>query len=164
MLRLSLLAVWVIAVTAAATYGSVWYQQQPHDETSSDAEDRGVEELKTEMTSVPMVRGGEIIGYVIIQLSFQADRKLLSGLRTEPLPYLIDAAFRVIFASGDIDFQRLRGSDLDRLTAEIGKEANSRIGAELVRTVLIQQLNYVRKEDIRTNWIKNGSNAESREE
>jgi hypothetical protein len=47
----------------------------------------------------------------------------------------------------------LRGSDLDKLTVAIAKEANSRIGSELVRQVLIQQLNFVPKEDIRTNWI-----------
>lgn len=154
MLKLAVLGVWVIMVTAAATYASVRFQNMPSAE--GEAENHGTEEIKTEMTSVPMIRSGEIIGYVIIQLSFQADKEKLEILKLEPAPYLVDAAFRVIFASTDVDFRRLRGSDLDRLTASIAAEANTRIGDALVKQVLIQQLNFVRKEDIRTNWIGNG--------
>lgn len=156
MLKLVVLGVWVIAVTAAATFGSVYLKSTSSAGEPGASEDLGVEELKSEMTSVPMIRGGEIVGYLIIQLSFAADRKILEEKKVEPAPYLNDAAFRVIFSSTDVDFQRLGGSDLDKLTAGIAKEANARIGSELVRQVLIQQLNFVRKEDIRTNWIGNG--------
>ena len=156
MLKIVILAVWVIAVTAIATYGSVRFKGSLTAHSTEEQGDLGVEELKTEMTSVPMIRGGEIIGYVIIQLSFEADRGKLKELKLEPEPYLIDAAFRVIFASKEVDFRRLRGSDLDRLTAAIAAESNALIGGNLVRAVLIQQLNFVRKEDIRTNWIGNG--------
>ena len=155
MLKLVVLGIWVIAVTAAATFGSVHLRSLSSSGSASEAEDLGAEELKAEMTSVPMIRGGEIIGYLIIQLSFQADRRMLAEKKLEPLPYVNDAAFRAIFASTDTDFRRLRGSDLDRLTVAIAKEANTRIGGELVRQVLIQQLNFVPKEDIRTNWIGN---------
>jgi hypothetical protein len=154
-LKLAVLGVWVIIVTAAATFGAVHLKSFTDAGEQSGQEDLGVEELKAEMTSVPMIRGGEIIGYLIIQLSFQADRRVLAEKQLEPMPYLNDAAFRVIFASTDVDFRRLRGSDLDSMTAAITKEANARIGGEMIRQVLIQQLNFVRKEDIRTNWIGN---------
>lgn len=156
MLKFVLLGVWVIIATAASTFASVYLKPGP--ETAGEAaEDQGVEEIKAEMTSIPMIRGGDVVGYVIIQLSYAADRRVLAEKKLEPGPYLNDAAFRVIFASTDIDFRRLRGSDLDRLTAAVATEANKRIGGELVRHVLIQQLNFVRKEDIRTNWIGKGA-------
>lgn len=157
MLKLVLLGGWLIAVTAASTYGAVFLQQLPGAVEPTTEVDAGVESFKTEMTSVPMVRGGEVVGYVIIQLSFQADRKTLEELDVEPTPYLADAVFRVIFSSDDIDFRRLRGSDLNRLTAGIRNEVNERLGRPLVREVLILQLNFVRKEDIRTNWIRKDS-------
>lgn len=155
MLKLVILGIWVIVVTAGATFGSVHLRALSSGEDSEKQEDLGVEELKADMTSIPMIRGGDIIGYLIIQLSYQADRRALSEMKLEPLPYINDAAFRSIFASTDVDFRRLRGSDLDKLTSAIMKEANTRIGADLVRQVLIQQLNFVPKEDIRTNWIGN---------
>ena len=153
MLKLVLLGVWVIIVTAASTFGSVYMRPSGEIGENSSPEDEGVEEIRTEMTSVPMIRGGDVVGYIIVQLSFETDRRVLAEKKLEPGPYLNDAVFRVLFSSTDIDFQRLRAKDLDHLTLAIATEANKRIGAELVRHVLIQQLNFVRKEDIRTNWI-----------
>lgn len=154
MLKLVLVGVWVAMVTAASVYVSAnLLNGHATGGKEAAAEDLGVEELKTEMTSVPMIRGGEILGYVVIQLSFAADRALLQALKVEPQPFLIDAAFRTVFASPQVDFRRIRSGDLDMLTKEIARQANVRLGQELVREVLIQQLNYVKREDIRTNWI-----------
>lgn len=160
MLKLVAIGVWVILVTAGATYGSVYLANSHATQSSSDEPDLGMEELKSEMTSVPVMRNGDIVGYVILQLSFAADRRLLTERKLDPLPFMMDAAFRVIFASTDMDFRRLRSKDLDELTTSIAKAANARIGSELVRHVLLQQLNFVRKEDIRTNWIGNGNATE----
>ncbi|MCB1378728.1 MAG: hypothetical protein KDK89_10245 [Alphaproteobacteria bacterium] len=154
MLRLALIGVWVAIVTAGSAFLSFEFVSS-RDVSSSDqeTEDRGVEELKTEMTSVPMVRGGEILGYVIIQLSFAADRARLEELNLEPVPYLVDAIFRAVYSFPEVDFRRVRAKELDLLTESITKLANERMGGAVVRTALIQQLNFVRKEDIRTNWI-----------
>jgi hypothetical protein len=160
MLRLVAIGVWVILVTAGATYGSVYLAQSGAGESSTEEPDLGLEELKSEMTSVPVMRNGDIAGYLIVQLSFAADRRLLAERKLDPMPFMMDAAFRVIFASTDVDFRRLRGKDLDALTAAIAKEANARIGSDLVKHVLLQQLNFVKKEDIRTNWIGNGNAKE----
>jgi hypothetical protein len=157
MLKIVLLGVWVITATAASTYASVYLRPVHGAIEDAATDDLGVEQLKAEMTSIPMIRGGDVVGYVILQLSFGVDRRIFSEVKLEPGPYLNDAAFRVIFANSNIDFRRLRGGDLDRLTTAIAAEANGRIGAGLVRHVLIQQLNFVRKEDIRTNWIGNGA-------
>jgi hypothetical protein len=153
MLKLVAIGVWVILVTAGATYGAVYMAGLEASGGPAEEEDLGVEELKAEMTSVPVIQNGEVIGYLILQLSFAADRRLLGERKLDPMPFMMDAAFRVIFASTHIDFRRLKGGDLDALTGAIAKEANGRMGAELVRHVLLQQLNFVRKEDIRTNWI-----------
>jgi hypothetical protein len=160
MLKLVGIGVWVILVTAGATYGSVYLANSHTTQSSSAEPDLGMEELKSEMTSVPVMRSGDIVGYVILQLSFAADRRVLAERKLDPLPFMMDAAFRVIFASTDMDFRRLRSKDLDELTTAIAKEANARIGSELVRHVLLQQLNFVKKEDIRTNWIGNGNATE----
>jgi hypothetical protein len=160
MLKIALIGLWVIVVTAGAAFSAAYLLPKGGAEHAEEAaEDQGVEQLKAEMTSVPMMRGGEIVGYVIIQLSFAADRALLAAKKIEPEPYINDAAFLVIFSDTDIDYRRLRPGDLDRVTSKIGEEANRRLGFGLVRHVLIQQLNFVRREDIRTNWIgKNNSN------
>lgn len=160
MLKLVAIGVWIILVTAGATFGSVILSRSGGTGTVEEEAELGVEELKSEMTNVPVMRNGEVIGYLILQLSFAADRRQLEEQKLDPLPFMVDAAFRVIVGSTDVDFRRLKSKDLDDLTAAIAIEANQRIGADLVRHVLLQQLNFVRREDIRTNWIGNGNAAE----
>lgn len=48
---------------------------------------------------------------------------------------------------------------IDSLTAAIAAEANLRLGEGMVRHVLLQQLNYVKREEIRTNWIGGAKSA-----
>lgn len=153
MLKFALLGIWVIVVTAASTLLPTFLATTVDGSKGDSKQDAGVEELESEMLSIPIVRAGEIAGYLIIQLSFEADRNVLAEKKLDPVPYLIDSAFRVTFSSTDTDFQRLQSRDLEQLTAAIAKDANQRFGAELVRHVLIQQLNFVHRDDIRTNWI-----------
>ena len=151
-MRLALIGIWVILVTAGATFASVHFGGSASD-SSTESEDLGVEELTSELTSVPIIRGGDVSGYVIMQFSFAADRALLGDSKLDPMPYIKDAVFRVVFTNSEIDFRRLKTGDLDSLTDNIATEANRRLGTNIVRQVLFQQLNFVKKEDIRTNWI-----------
>lgn len=156
MLRLALIGVWLIVVTAGATLASIYMGNFEAGETS-ETDNHGIETLTSELASIPIIRGGDVTGYLVLQLSFGADKAAVEGQELDPLPFIKDAAFRVIFTSVDIDFRRLKKDDFDLLSQRIGDEANRRLGSALVRHVLFQQLNYVKKEDIRTNWIS-GSN------
>lgn len=158
MLKLVLIGLWVILVTAGATVASSYLAGKGGDTPAAASDTNPVEELKSDMMSIPVIRNGGIVGYVIIQLTYAADKVLLDERKIEPTPYLNDAAFRAIFTASEVDYQRLRTEDLDRLTSAIGTEANKRFGREVVKQVLIQQLNFVRKEEIRTNWIGRNSN------
>jgi hypothetical protein len=154
MLKIVLLGMWLIAVTAGAVAGSGYLASMTKSgsETAAVA-DMGVEDVKADMTSVPMVRGGEVVGYLIVQLSFAVDKAVREEIKIEPLPFVNDAAFRVIFGSSATDFRRITRADIEQITNEITDEVNARVGKKLVRNTLVQQLNFVRREDIRTNWI-----------
>lgn len=142
----------MIVVTAGATFASIYLGRIGTGE-ETQGEDLGVEQLTSELTSIPILRGGDVEGYVVLQLSFAADKALLEQKKLDAMPYIKDAAFRTIFTSSEIDFRRLKPDDLDGLATRIAAQANQRLGVELVRQVLFQQLNFVKKDDIRTNWI-----------
>jgi hypothetical protein len=160
LLKLVAIGVWIIAVTAGATFGSVYIAKSGGPAESELKPDLGVEQLRSEMTSFPIMRNGDITGYLILQLSFSADRGLLAERKVDPMPFLMDAGFRVIFARTDVEFHRLRSKDLEEVTSMIAADVNARLGVELVRHVLVQQVNFVKKEDIRTNWINDGNGSE----
>ena len=61
MLKLALIGIWVILVTAGATFASVYLGEAALG-SSAETEDLGVEELTSELTSVPIIRGGDVSG------------------------------------------------------------------------------------------------------
>lgn len=155
MLKLVVIGIWVAVVTAAVAYFSASFLSQPAGPAVAE-EHKVLEQLSTEMTSVPMIRNGAVLGYVIIQLNYAIDKAAKDRAHIDPMPYLIDAAFRAVYQNSQTDFAKLRASDIDKLTEAIKAEANARLGDGMVQHVLLAQLNFVRKEDIRTNWVKEG--------
>ena len=87
MLKLVAIGIWVILVTAGATFASV-YLGKPGAGKGVQAEDIGVEQLMAELTSIPILRGGDVEGYLILQLSFAADRGLLEQKKLDAMPYI----------------------------------------------------------------------------
>jgi flagellar basal body-associated protein FliL len=158
MLKLVAIGIWVILVTAGATFASV-FLSSGKDGGEQETADLGVEQLATDMMSIPVIRDGDVTGYLVMQFSFSADKAMLEDKTVDPIPFLRDAAFRTVFADSNLDVRRLKKKELDALTAAIAKEANEQLGKELVRNVLFEQINYVKKEDIRNNAASNSGNG-----
>lgn len=74
MLKLVAIGVWLILVTAGATFGAVYLAKTPPRRSPQPPNRTWAWELKSEMTSVPVMRNSDIAGYLILQLSFAADR------------------------------------------------------------------------------------------
>ncbi len=114
-----------------------------------------VEFVKSETMSVPVIRGGKVIGYVVTELSFAVSKS--EGGEAEanaPLPYLVDAAYRSIYENVSADFEHLKPQDLKTLSETVKKTANERLGKETVKDVLISNINFVGQDELRTNWVK----------
>jgi hypothetical protein len=151
-IKLVLIGFWICAVTIASCYGSVMYFSSRQAEAESGTFG-GIDYIKTEMTSVPVIRNGEIKGYVVVQLVFAADSYKMKELHLEPAPFLLDEAYRVIYADDRTNFNHLEKQELAELTKQIMDNSNKRLKNELIKEVLIQQLNYVAKDEIRTHWV-----------
>ena len=57
----------------------------------------GLDYVKTNIMSVPIISDGAIQGYLIAQFVFTADGKVLRQLSVPPELFLTDEAFRTIF-------------------------------------------------------------------
>jgi len=154
-IRIIVVGLWACAVTAASCYGAVVYFSGRQSEADSGAFG-GIDYIKTEMTSVPVIRNGEIKGYVVVQLVFAADSYKMKELKIEPAPFLLDEAYRVIYADERTNFNHLEKQHIEELTKQIMENSNKRLKNELIKEVLVQQLNYVAKDEIRTHWMPSG--------
>ena len=75
----------------------------------------------------------------------------------EPTPYLVDVAFRTLYDSAAVDFSKLRPQDLTSLSKKISQGVNEKLGKEIVKDVLMNEINYVPRDEVRTNWVKKKS-------
>jgi len=78
-------------------------------------------------------------------------------LAFEPTPYLVDVAYRALYENSAIDFAQLQPQDLTLLAKKIAEGANAKLGGEIVKDVLMNEINYVPRDEVRTNWVRKKS-------
>ena len=156
MLKLGLIGLWAALVASLAGFaGSLWQARQAEGPLSAQAGDghatsaEGLELKKTRSINVPMLADGEVKGYIVAQFAYTADAKTLKQLTVSPEMYLLDEAFREIYASPSLDFGHLEKYDLTTLAKSLIERMRVRLKADIVKDVLIQDFNYVARADIR---------------
>lgn len=157
MIRLLLCGIWVCIVTLGSTYAAVSWKAAalPEHENAQHSGPSGLRRLTTKSFSVPVIADGAVQGYVVAQFSYIVDSESLSNLGVKPDSYIVDEAFRTIYTGGDINFRKMKKQDLPRLAKLIGENVNNRIGTQLVKEVLIEQLSYIPKGKVRGKNVAN---------
>lgn len=150
MIKMIIAGVWVCLVTLGAAFGAFqWQANAKPQDADKKAINVNKEAVRTRMISVPMILEGALQGYVMAQLTFTIDSKINKEMPIKAQEYLLDEAFKVIYSEGSIDFRNAKKQDLGGLTKKIADNANKRFGVPLVDDVLIQELNYLPKEQAR---------------
>lgn len=152
MVKVVLIGLWVCVVTLGASYGAVMWQADSPVDPKADEFFGGLDYVKTEPISVPLLADGEIKGYIIARFVFTMDGATLRKLSVPPSIFIIDEAYRAIYASGQkIDFKNLDKYDVDQLIVQIRTNVNERFKSDLVKEVLVEQLNYLSRDEVRNN-------------
>jgi hypothetical protein len=151
MMKIVLLGAWLCMVTLGAAYGVMSWQKQKMVAETSPAGSATVtlEQLQTKMLNVPIIRDGAVQGYVLAQFVFTVESSKLKGLSTKPDVIVVDEAFKLIYTGEAIDFRHLRRNDIGALSKLIQDNVNKRYGEKLVHEVLVQELNYLPKDQLR---------------
>jgi hypothetical protein len=155
MVKLILAGLWVCIVTLASTYAAIsWHTKPAQDQGAQQKHFGGLETVRTRMISVPVVGDGGIHGYVMAQFTFTVDAKTMNRMSVKPDVFLLDEAFKAIYGAQNVDFRTFQKSDLPGLAKQISDNVNKRLGLALVDDVLIQELNYISKDNVRGGNIK----------
>jgi hypothetical protein len=153
MIKYIMVGVWVCALTIVSSYFAMnWKASQP----LASAPEKlmgGAESVRTKMISVPIVADGAIQGYVVAQFVFVMDSQLLKRMSVPPEVFLLDEAFSAIYTGGAIDFRNPDKRDLQAMAKTILEKVNGRLGGHYVDDVLIQELNFVPKEEARASPV-----------
>jgi len=63
---------------------------------------------------------------------------------------VVDEAFRQIYGDTTIDFRKLARYDINGRLAQIRAKVNERLGSDVVKDVLVDELNFVAKREVRS--------------
>lgn len=147
MIRLIVSCLWICAITAAAAYvaGSLRLGERAGE--SAPKEGQALEHKKTQPVNVPMIANGKIEGYIVAQFVYLADPYGLKQLPVPPDVFVADEAFRMLYSTS-VDFRHLDKYDLGALAKSLVAKVNRRLGADIIRDVLVDQFIYVPKSEI----------------
>jgi hypothetical protein len=149
-LKLILIGLWVCIITLGSSYAATWWKAShsapvAHEEASAG----GIEYKKTKMINVPMIADGTVQGYIMAQFVFTADAAALRKVTVQPEVFVQDEAFRALYADDKLDFRHLEKYDITKLTKSLVDKVNQRLEIKLIKDVLIQEFNYVSRDDMK---------------
>lgn len=147
MIRLVLAGLWVCILTAGTSYAVAYWKENGSLLPAREEYLDGLQYQKTRALSVPMVENGNVQGYVIARFVYTVEARALHQISVPPEPFVVDEAFRRIYADESLDFRKLARYDLSILTAAIKQRVNERMHADIVQDVMIEDFNYVAKEE-----------------
>jgi hypothetical protein len=147
MIRLVLAGLWVCILTAGTSYAVAYWKENGSALSAKDEHLDGLQSQKTRVLSVPMVENGAVQGYIVARFVYTVEGSTMRQLAVPPEPYVVDEAFRRIYADERLDFRKLARYDLSILTTAIKQRVNERMQAEIVQDVLIDDFNYVSREE-----------------
>ncbi len=150
MLKPILSGLWICIITLASSYAATWWKANhgtpvTHEVVSGG----GVEYKKTKVINVPMIADGGVQGYVMAQFVFTADAGASKNLSVQPEVFIQDEAFRALYSDEKLDFRHLEKYDITGLTKALVQRVNERLGLSLVKDVLVQEFNYVSRDDMK---------------
>jgi hypothetical protein len=149
MIKLLITGIWVCIVTVGASLGVSYWNESRAALPPAPEYAEGLVYEKTKVFNVPMIADGGVQGYIVAQLVFTAEAKVLRQLPVPPESFVIDEAFRSIYGDPKLDFKNLARYDLALFTQTVRERVNKRLQVDVLRDVLVQDFNYVSKDQIR---------------
>ena len=154
MIKFVAAALWICAVTL----GAVFYSFQAAGERGVGEPPKpmlgGLDYVKTDMISVPLIRDGKIDGYFLTKLVYTVEPDQIKKLSI-PAPALItDQVYSYLYSNPQIDFTKKDSIDIEAFRKAIHDAINARVGVELVHDVLVDQVNFLTKDEIRDNAVR----------
>ena len=157
MLKLIITGIWVAAVTLGSVYFSIQMSTAP-DPALDEAKKKAVQTLvRGEVVTYPVIAQGRVEGYFLARTSFVADKTKLADI-TLPVPEMLtDEMYTELVGDKVIRVGDNRNFDLKAFKDRVKQALNQKLGAEVVLDVVVEQIDYVTKEEIQDATSKPGS-------
>lgn len=153
MIKVLAVGVWASIVALGSVYATIELSKPgPDPEEVSAAEFfASLQRVDSDVISVPAMSDGKVHGYFLTEVSY-----LIHPSDMDVFPYsagemINDILITELVGNNIINFPAMTGFKLDDFRDAIGNALNKRVGREVFHDLLIKRLDYLGKEDIRSN-------------
>ena len=149
-------AIWITVATLGAVFFSFQMAGAKAPTTQEQAESMmgGLDYVKTEVISVPLIRDATISGYFLARLVYTAMPADLKKLTVPAESIITDVVYSYIYADPKLDFSKVSALDLDAFRNGVRESINAKVKFDLVKDVLVEQIDYLSKDEIRDNALR----------
>jgi hypothetical protein len=151
MIKFIVAALWICAVTVGAVFYSFQAAGARNDAESAKPMLGGLDYVNTDIITVPYVRNARVEGYFLTKLVFTAEPEKLAKLSVPPTAMITDQVYSYLYSNPQVDFTDKTTLDLDAFRTALRDSINTRVGVELIHEVLVDQIDFLTKDDIRDN-------------
>lgn len=155
MIKFAVAALWI----AAVAIGAVFVGARAPADPAAEAEPApplmgGLDYLKTEVISVPVVQARAVTGYFLARLVYTAEPADLQKLTVPADVLLTDAVYSYLYGRPEIDVAQIDRFDAEAFREGVREGVNKRLGTPLLKDVMIEQVDFLTKEEIRDNSLR----------
>ncbi|MFB9950196.1 hypothetical protein ACFFP0_15140 [Rhizobium puerariae] len=158
MVKLLLTGLWVCIVTLGAVYFSVQMSAAPAPVDEEAKKKELLELVRGESITIPVISDGAITGYFLSRVSFMMDKAKIKDVKLPMAELTTDELFTLLIGNRMVDLAKPGAFDLEKFRSSIRDGLNRKLGDGLVAEVLVEQLDYLSKEDIRNNASRGNKN------
>lgn len=152
-------AIWICAVTIGAVIYSFQSSsaKAPNAAANTHTEATllgGLDYVKTEVISVPVLKKDGIEGYFLGRFVYTVEPEKVKKLVVPAEAIIVDEVYSYLYANPLADFTRVDTLDLDAFRNGIRDSINKRVGEKLVHEVMIEQIDFLSKAEIRDSALR----------
>ena len=157
MIKLALTAVWICAVTLGSVYFAIQAASKVPNENAPADFFGGLDYVRGDVISVPVIDAGAVHGYFLARLVFTAEPEKLAALTIDPQVLITDELYTHLVGNETIDFTQMESFDLAGFRTGVRDALNERVGEKIFHEIIIEQVDYLTKEEIRSNMQRRPS-------
>jgi hypothetical protein len=154
MIKFVVAALWICAATVGAVFYS--FQSSGPQQPSQPKPPLlgGLDYVKTQIISVPLIRNSAMQGYFLTKLVITAEPSDIAKLSVPAPDLLTDEVYSYLYGNPMIDFSKTSTLDIGKFRDGIRDSINRRVGIELAHDVIVDQISFLTMDQIRDNAIQ----------
>lgn len=157
MIKFAFAAIWIGAVALGSAYYSFNQAKESQEGPSEPTLFGGLDYVRTGIVSIPLFKDGQVYGYFLSRLVYTIEPEKLKALTVPAEALIVDQLYAYLYANPDIEFHDRDALDLSLIKDGIRDGINERVGDKLVHDVLIEQVDFLSKTEIRDNTMRRRS-------